>query len=95
MYELSPRKCWRPSAAPAAAGLVWRIQDQESARDILHGIVERAVLDPLRDFGVLETEYAPSQILGPRYQDLTAFRVTPFGHRLLEAISRATGRQPL
>ncbi len=77
----------------AEAGLVWRIQDQESARHILHGIVERAVLDPLRDFGALEAQYAPSQILGPRYQDLTAFRVTLFGHGLLEAIGKAAGRK--
>lgn len=69
-----------------AAGLVWRIQDQESARHILHGIVERAILDPLRDFGALEAQYVPSQMLGPRYRDLITFQVTPFGHALLEAI---------
>ncbi len=71
--------------------LVWLIQDQDSARSILHGIVERVVVGPLRDFGVLAAEYGSDRILGPRYQELSAFRLTAFGNRLLAAIGKATG----
>ena len=70
--------------------LVWPIQDQENARTILHSIVERVVVGPLRDFGILAAEYGPDRILGPRYQELVAFRVTPFGRGLLAAIRTAT-----
>jgi hypothetical protein len=70
--------------------LVWPIQDQEMAQRILRGLVERAVILPLRDFGVLATEYGPHPVLGPRYSELVAFRVTPFGKGLLAALREAT-----
>ena len=70
---------------------VWPIQDQDSARVILHGIVERVVIDPLRALGILTAEYQPHRTLGPRYPELSALRITALGHGLLEAIGNATG----
>ena len=73
----------------AAARWVWPIPDQASARTILHGLVGRIVIGPLRDFGILTAEYVPDPVLGPEYHKLSAFRVTPFGHGLLLAIGKA------
>ncbi len=73
------------------AGWVWPIPDQDSAHTILHGIVERVVITSLRAFGILAAEYRPHRTLGPDYQELTAFRIIPFGQGLLAAIGKATG----
>lgn len=69
------------------ARLAWPIQDQESARRILRRIIERIVINPLVDFGILEAEYIPHRRLGPEFRDLSAFRIIPFGKGLLEAIN--------
>ena len=71
-------------------GLVWSIQDQETAHSILQGIIERIVINPLKDFGILETEYAPHKILKTEFQDLSSIRLTPFGKGLLEAMKDTT-----
>lgn len=73
----------------AEMGLVWPIDNQESARRILHGLVERVVIDPLRDFGILEAEYEPHKTLGEEFRELSTFRITPFGKGLLGAIREA------
>jgi hypothetical protein len=67
-------------------GLVWPIQDQNSARQILHGLIERIVIDPMIDFGVVQAEYQPSKILGEGYRELATFEITPFGKSLLESM---------
>ncbi len=69
--------------------MVWPIQDQDNARRILRSIVERTVIDPLVDFGILKTEYEPHKTLGAEFRELSIFRITPFGNGLLEAISDA------
>ena len=69
--------------------LVWPIQDQDSARRILRGIIERIVINPLVDFGILQAEYEPHKTLGAEFRELSAFRITPFGKGLLEAIREA------
>ena len=77
------------------ARLVWPIPDQERARSILRGLLGSVVIAPLRDFGILAAKYEPHRTLGPRYQELSAFQVTPFGRGLLEAIGKAMGeKQP-
>jgi hypothetical protein len=70
--------------------LFWPIQNQDNARSILHSIIERVVVGPLLDFAVLAAEYGPDRVLGPRYQELTAIRLTPVGRGLLGAIRKAT-----
>ncbi len=70
--------------------LIWPIENQDSARTILHGIVTRVVIGPLHDFGVLATEYGPNPILGPGYEKLLAFELARFGQGLLTAIQKGT-----
>jgi hypothetical protein len=69
--------------------MVWPIQNQVLAREILHGIIESTVINPLVNFGILHTTYEPHQTLGAEFHELSAFRVTPFGYGLLEAIHDA------
>jgi hypothetical protein len=69
--------------------MVWAIQDQDNARRILRSIVERTVINPLVDFGILQTEYEPHKTLGADFPQLSTFQITPFGKGLLEAIHGA------
>jgi hypothetical protein len=69
--------------------MVWPIQDQDNARRILRSIIERTVINPLVDFGILQTEYEPHKTLGAEFRELATFRITPFGKGLLEAINGA------
>lgn len=59
------------------------------AHEILHSIVEHVVINPLVDFGILQTEYGPHKTLGKEYRELSSFLVTRFGKGLLEAIHGA------
>jgi len=69
--------------------MVWPIQDQDNARRILRSIIERTVINPLVDFGILQTEYEPHKILGAEFRELSTFQITPFGKGLLDAINGA------
>ena len=70
-------------------GLVWPIEDQERARSILQSLVERTMIAPLIDFGVLAADYRPDELLGGKYRQLSAFQVTPFGRGLLRSLRPA------
>jgi hypothetical protein len=72
--------------------MIWPIENQDNARQILHSIIERTVIDPLVDFGILKTEYEPHKMLGVEFRELSAFRITPFGKGLLKAIHDATNQ---
>ena len=67
-------------------GLVWPIEDQDRARDILQAVVKRTVIKPLIDFGMLAADYRPHKLLGAKYPELSAFQVTPFGKGLLNSL---------
>ena len=69
--------------------MVWNIENQDNARRILRSIVERTVINPLVDFGILQTEYEPHRILGAEFRELSTFQITPFDKGLLEAIHGA------
>jgi hypothetical protein len=69
-----------------AAKLVWPTENREIAHSILRTVVERVVVDPLGDFGILTPEYKPHKTLGEEFPELSAFQFTPFGRGLLEAI---------
>ncbi len=77
-----------------AAPLVWPIENQETAHTILQSLLERVVIGPLADFGVLAAEYGSNPVLGPGYQKLVAFQLTPFGQGLLGAIREVSRRTP-
>jgi hypothetical protein len=68
------------------ARLFWPIEDQNNAHRILQKIIEWTVIGPMVDFGILSTVYQPHQTLGAEFRELSAFQITPFGKRLLEAI---------
>jgi hypothetical protein len=62
------------------------IQNQDDGRLILHGLIERIVVNPLADFGILQADYKPHKILGVKFRELSAFQITPFGKGLLETV---------
>jgi hypothetical protein len=70
----------------ADSRLVWPIQDQEIAHDILRGMIERVVVVPMVDFGVIQAEYGPHMTLGKQFRELSTIKVTPFGKSLLEGM---------
>ena len=76
----------------ADSGIVWPIQDQDRARHILRSIVERVVIDPLVDFGILQAGYQPHKTLGAELRELSTFQITPFGKGLLLAIKAVMKR---
>jgi hypothetical protein len=69
--------------------MVWNIENQDNARRILRSIVERTVINPLVDFGILQIGYEPHKTLGADFAQLSTFQITPFGKGLLEAIHGA------
>lgn len=68
------------------AGLIWSIQDQDSAHRILRSMMKWTVVNPQLDFGILQAEYQPHKSLGEQYQELSTIQITPFGKSLLESI---------
>lgn len=71
------------------ARLSWIAHDQDSAQFILHAIIERVVINPLAEFGILQMEHVPHKRLGAEFRELSTFRITTFGMRLLDAINDA------
>ena len=69
------------------ADMNWDSPDKDNARRVLHSVIERALINPLADFGILEKEYIPHELLGAEFQQLSSFQITPFGKGLLEAIN--------
>ena len=61
----------------------------DNAQLILNSLIERMVINPLADFGILQKEYVQHALLGEEFQQLSSFQVTPFGKGLLEAINAA------
>ena len=73
-------------------GLVWPIEDQEFAQEILRSMVERTVIDPLVDFGVLEVKYTAHKTLEEKHRELSDIRITSIGMGLLAAMNVAIKR---
>lgn len=63
--------------------LVWPGEDQKHGQYLLRAIIERAVIKPHIDFGVLEAKYQPDEILGEEYRQITSIAITPFGKSIL------------
>ena len=68
------------------SGLTWPIEDQVSARTILHSAIERMVIDPLVTFGVMETKYGTKMIGEHGFRELTNIRLTTVGKGMLELL---------
>jgi hypothetical protein len=73
--------------------MVWPIRDEDRARRILRSLIERMVIDPLLDFGILQAEDEPHKTLGPEFRELATFRITSFGRGLLEAINNSMKKE--
>ena len=71
------------------SGMQWDSPNKDNARRTLHSIIERTLVDPLADFGILEKEYVPHEILGEEFQQLSSFQITPFGKGFFKAINAA------
>lgn len=70
-----------------AGALTWTAQDASFAREALHGAVERMVLSILEDFGAARLEDRRRRLGRGTISELAAFRITPFGRWLLDAIA--------
>ena len=66
--------------------MVWPDDNQDRARRILRNIIERLVINPLVDFGFLQTKYENHKTLGAEFRELSSFWITPFGRYLLQAL---------
>ncbi|MFZ2098516.1 MAG: plasmid pRiA4b ORF-3 family protein [Anaerolineales bacterium] len=69
------------------ADMEWDSPNKDNAQHVLHSVIERTLINPLADFGVLKKEYVPHELLGEEFQRLSSFQITPFGKGLLEAIN--------
>ena len=70
----------------AQSGLVWPIEDQQRARDILHWAIQRMVIEPLAGFGVLDCEYTLKTIDRSDFPEFSTIRLTPPGKGLLQTL---------
>lgn len=66
--------------------LTWPSPDQSFVKDILRHVIERLVVVPLTDFGLLQGAYEPSRVLGLPYKDLTEIKLTSIGKGLLQVL---------
>jgi hypothetical protein len=72
--------------------LSWMVTNPNNAQIVLNAMIERVIMNPLADFGVLQLAHVPHKSMGARFRDLSSFTVTPFGMGLLDAIDDA-GKQ--
>lgn len=70
----------------AATGMRWTVPNEEIAHMALHGAVRRMVMSVLNDFEAVTLEYQDKPLGTGTIRDLIAFRMTPFGKQLLEAL---------
>jgi tetratricopeptide (TPR) repeat protein len=66
--------------------LVWHSESQEYARTALHAAIERMVIKPLVEFGVLEALYKVIELDDFEYKNLVSLRITGFGKKLLKTL---------
>jgi hypothetical protein len=67
-------------------GLKWTAPNMTYARMSLHSAIRRMVIDILANFEAVEREYQDKPLGRGTTQELVAFRITPFGKRLLESL---------
>ena len=67
-------------------GLKWTAPNMTYARMALHSAIRRMVIDILASFEAVEQEYQDKPLGRGTTKELVAFRITPFGKRLLESL---------
>jgi hypothetical protein len=70
----------------ARTGLRWPVQDRQIATIALHGAIRAMVIDLLAEFGALERKYRDEAVGKGFLPRLVAFKMTPWGAALLEAL---------
>jgi hypothetical protein len=68
------------------AMLTWTAQESSFARMALQGAIARMVIYILRDFGAMTVEHRDKPLGKGSIKELAAFRLTPLGQQLLEAM---------
>lgn len=69
-------------------GWVWREQEGDHVRRNILALIERTVVKPLKDFGILTTHREKHASLYMEIQRLVSFSVTDFGQTLLKEIGK-------
>ena len=64
----------------------WPSIDQTFVNDTMRSAIERMVISPLVQFGVMKSEYGLKDIGGSKFSKLSSIRLTPFGKGLLETL---------
>lgn len=70
----------------AGTGLRWGVPDRPIARPALHGAIEAMVIRRLIDFGALKDKHRKERIGNAMLPVLAAFKITPWGAALFEAL---------
>jgi len=70
----------------AKIGLVWPVEDQDRARRILHWMIQRMLVEPLADLGVLECQYLLTDSKGYESRDLATIQLSGFGKGILQTL---------
>jgi hypothetical protein len=70
----------------AQSGLSWPSKDQTLAKPILHSAIQRMVIDPLAEFGLLEREFVSEPISKHEFKTLAYIRWLPEGQGILELL---------
>lgn len=68
-------------------GLTWGAPESNIANWALHDSIERMVIDVLAAFGAMEYEYSEEPLGKETISKLDAFKITPLGRSLLEAVA--------
>ena len=68
-------------------GLTWTAQESSSATMLLRGSIQRMVVDILASFDALKRRYRKKLLGRGTISELDAFKITPFGKALLEALA--------
>ncbi|MDZ7292100.1 MAG: hypothetical protein ONB44_05375 [candidate division KSB1 bacterium] len=71
----------------AQTELTWNAPESSMATSLLHGSIERMVIDILVAFGAMECEYCEEPFGKDTISRLVAFQITPLGRALLEAVA--------
>jgi len=64
----------------------WPSVDQTHVNDTLRSAINRMVISPLVQFGVMESEYGMKDVGGSKFSKLSEIRLTSFGKGLLETL---------
>ena len=70
-----------------ATGLTWTAQESSFATMLLRGSIRRMVVDILASFDALNRRYRKKPLGRGTISELEAFKITPFGKALLEALA--------